>query len=363
MNKFLISFTVLFNIIFVFGNNLKLEKTKQKYFQSNTISYTATAFYPNPDTEEVSSFSIFYKVFKPKSKDYEFYSKNENSEEYFINGNYSEVNGSEKTIYQYENIQNQKDYLKSSRLVQYGPVSLLKRDWNFVNDVVLNGKKKAHYSLIDDLSEYEGKKLKVEFHIYISPDFTISKFERKSFVDNKLGQTVTFEYSNYLFSKSNDKLKLIFPENYYSLKYYERIENIKPLEINSKAPVFDAEDIFNQKVTFQYLLKKKTLLLFSSTNCGASLSVFEFIKNSTFKLSNDFQLVDIFGSDKKEIVLKLFKNKNENFTIIASRKDIETQYGINGTPMLYVVNENGLITDFFDGSEQILKFLNTIKIK
>lgn len=52
-----------------------LEKAKRKYFQANVISYKTTAYYPNPETDAISVFSILYTVYKPQNKDFEFYCK------------------------------------------------------------------------------------------------------------------------------------------------------------------------------------------------------------------------------------------------------------------------------------------------
>ena len=355
MNKILIFFLLILNSPFLFGNDIRLEKTRQKYDSYNNISYTATAYYPNPETEETTSFSIFYIVNNFKNRNFEFYSKTAKLEEFYKDEDYLNVNNDEKTIYKYEEKQNQINAIQNSRLVQYGPTFLLKHNWKYEDEAMINGKKHSHYSFIEDIRQYEEKTIKVEFHIYISQNYTISKFERKSFVDNKLGQTVTFEFTAYNFSKKEINFKSTLSKN-YALKYFERSE-INPLEKGTKAPNFEAEDIHKNKISEQNFIGSKTLLLFSSTNCGASKEVFDYMNNENFKLSNNSKLVNVYASDSKEKVEKYFKNKAINFPIITNQKEIENKYNIAGYPVLYLIDKNGIISGTFDGCEQIIQFL------
>jgi len=359
MNKILIFFILILNSFFSFGNDGKLKKTRQKYDNYNFISYTAIAHYPNPETEETKSFNTFYIFNNFKNKDFEFYSKTKNLEEFYKNGDYSNVNNDQKSIYKFEEKQNQTDAIKNSRLVQYGPTFLLKHDWKYEDEVIINEKKQSHYTFIEDVHQYEEKTIKIEFHIYISQNHTISKFERKSFVDNKLGQTVTFEFANYNFSKKEINFKSTLPQK-YALKYYER-EEINPLEKGRKAPIFEVKDINNNPFSSQNFIGNETLFLFSATNCGASKEVVDFINNGNLKLPDDLKLVNVYGSDKKESVEKYLKNSTEYFTIIVDQKEIETKYQISGYPVMYRINENGIISESFDGFVQIIQFLKSLE--
>lgn len=356
MKKLISIFFLLLNVVLVSANNIKLEKTRHKYLRANTISYMSTAFYPNPETEELTIFKVFHTIKNPKNKNYQFYNKDDNSEELFKNGIYSAIDHNEKTIYKFEKKENQLNALKSSRLELYGPVPLIKRDWKYEDETVIDGETKTHYSLVDEVRQFKGKTIKVEFHIYISQDYTITKFERKSYVDNKLGQTITYNYSNYVFSKQRKDLTLFLPEN-YSLKYYERIETLKPLDKNSTAPIFEVKDIYNLNFLFQGVSDRKKLFLFSSINCGASATVSKFINNPKFILNRNLELINLFGSDKTESVLKYFKDAKIPFTVIADQKNIETMYGIDGYPIMFMINENGIITETLNGSDEIINFL------
>lgn len=358
MTKFTITLFVFLNTLFVFANNGKLEKTMEKYTKAKAVSYTATAFYPNPDTDEITSFSTYYTIYNLRDNEYDFYSKNENQEELYKNGIYTKINHSEKAYYQYENMSNQIEEMKSFRLSQYGPISLLKHNWNFVNDATLKGKNFSHYSFVESEKKYDDKTIKVEFHIYISSDYSIVQFERKSYLDNQLGQTVTYKFNDYTFSNKKSNFNYSLPEN-YSLKYFERVENLQLLAENSKAPVFEATDIAGNKISTENLTGK-TLLLFSSTNCGYSKIVSDFANDANFKLNNDIKLINFYGSDSKENAIRISKKHTQNYLIIADRKDIEKDYGISGYPVLYLVNENGIITETVDGADKILPFLKKL---
>lgn len=362
MKKIINIILLLLSITQLYAQVPDLERAKRKYFHANVISYKSTAYYPNPETEAISVFSILYTVYKPQNKDFEFYSKNETSEEFYKNNFYYEVNHSEKTIYEYENKENQNAAITSSRLRQFGPTTLLKQKWSFIDETKIDGKIHTHYSNIESISHYEGKEIKVEFHIYISGNFTISKFERKSFVDGKLGQTVTYLFSNYIFLDKTTNFKVILPKN-YALKYYERQDFLQPLAKNTVVQPFEAIDINGQQFSFYPKKEKQTLLLFSSTNCGYSKIISDYIVSRAFKLDSQIEIINIFGSDSKVNTAKYFVNKEVNFPIIAERKDLEKQFGINGYPILYLIDENGIITETLDGSSQILLFLKSLTTK
>lgn len=361
--KKILSFIVLILSITQFSAQVPdLERAKRKYFQANVVSYKTTASYPNPETGNVSNFNVLYTIYKPQSRDFEFYSKNETSEEFYKNGSYYEVKHSEKTIYEYENKDNQNKAISSSRLRQFGPTTLLKKKWSYIEDTQIDGKIHSHYSNIESISHYEGKEIKVEFHIYISGNFTISKFERKSFVDGNLGQTVTYLFSNYIFFDKTTNFKVILPKD-YALKYYERQDSLQPLVKNTEISSFKAVDFNGKTIAFDSKKEKQTLLLFSSTKCGYSKIITDYILSSGFKLNPQIELINIFGSDSKANVTKYFVNKEVSFPVIPERKDLEQRFGINGYPILYLINENGMITETLDGSSQILPFLKSLTDK
>ena len=358
MNKISITFLLILNSFFLFANNIKLKKARQKYNSYKSISYTTKAFYPNPDTEETTSFNSFYIVNNYKIKKFEFYSKTGNSEEFYKNGIYAYVKNDEKSIYKYEEKENQINTIKNSKLVLYGPAFLIIHNWKYVDEVVHNKTKQSHYSFIEGTSIYEGKTLKTVFHIYIAKDYTITKFERKSYVDNKLGQTVTYQFYNYNFSKKEIKFKTTIPKD-YSLKFFERDEIIS-LKKGTPAPTFKIADINNKEFSSQSFVGKRTLFLFSFTSCGACKEVFNYLISEDFKLPKELMLVNAYAIDKKENVEKYFKNKAKDFTIITNQKEIETKYQVSGYPFLYLIDENGMIEGSFEGNAQIIEFLKSI---
>ena len=358
MNKILIALMLILNSALLFGNDNVLEKTKKKYDKYSSISYSVTAHYPNPETEQIKIFNEYYIVNNFKNKDFEFYSKLEKSEEFYEDGVYTYVDNAGNSLYKYENEKNQINTIQNSRLVQYGPTFLLKHNWTFENDVIIEGQKLSHYTFVESLRKFNEKTIKAEFHIYISKNHTITMFERKSYVDNQLNQTVTLEFKDYKFSKENIAFKQIIPDD-YALKYFERSE-IKPLKKGTKVPNFVAEDLNKKPITSEIFVGKNTLLLFSSTNCGASKEVFDFMNSNDFKLPKEYKFVNAYTSDEKESVEQYFKNSRIKFPIIVNKKEIETLYQISGYPMMYSINRNSDVVEIFDGYDEIIKFLKDI---
>ena len=157
MKKYIIHLQLILHTALVFGNNIALEKVREKYKSHYAISYTATAHYPNPDTDEISAFSTFYILNNYNKKNVEFYSLKGNIEEIYKNEYYSYVNNEEKTIYKFEKKQNQINTIQNSKLVQYGPTYLLKYKWKYENEVPLEKEILSHYSFLEDTHTYEGK--------------------------------------------------------------------------------------------------------------------------------------------------------------------------------------------------------------
>lgn len=354
MTKLLLFSISLFH--FIFNESNQLIKTREKYTQANSITYQETAFYPNPDTDEVSSWMTFYTIYNPKERDFEFKGISGDIEQFYKNGVYTEIRNNEKAYYRYEEKSNQKEFIESSRLKQYGPISLLFYDWKYIEESTIDGKKLSHYVVIKDEHEYEGRKIKAEFNIYISKDNVISQFERKSYVDNKLGQTITYKFDNYVFDGKEKEFDSKVPDS-YALKYYERIETLQPLAKNTKAPFFEGVDFNNNKISSNSFQKNKTLLLFSSVNCGASQTVTEYMSKSNIKFDKDLKLINFLESNSVEIAKDYTKKYKTNFPVIANRKDVEKEYGISGYPAMYLINEKGIIEKTFNGSDEILTFL------
>ena len=355
-SKFLIFLLLLLSPFFLFGQKNKIEQARQKFNTYTAVSYETTAFYPNPETEELNSFKSSYIINKYGSDNFDFYCKTDDSEEIYKRNIYYSINNTDKVIYQYSTAANQDDWLQNSRLVQYGPTFLLRHAWTYQDEVLINAVNHSHYSYLQNTREYDGKIIKVEFHIYISPEHTISKFERRSSVDNKVGQIVTYNFSNYKFSKKKINYRPL-PQN-YNLRYFENTE-VELLQPGLQAPAFDAIDVDNNKITETVYLGNQTLLLFASTNCGASKIVFDFIHSDNFKLSNDCKLIQVYASDSGDNIKKYFKGKATSFPIIANQKEIENQYQVHGYPVMYLINEKGIIAGTFDGYEQVMQLLKS----
>lgn len=356
MKRILLIFTIFISISLFAKNSLEQARKKLNQFQS--YGYKFTAFYPNPETDEIKKIEGFCLFNKFKNNNFDFYQKTGNIQEFYANNLYSEVDSDEKSIYQYEKNENQEQFINTSNIVKYGPGFLLRHNWNFVDyKNGENGEKFSHYFFIEDEHKYESTTIKVEYHIYISAKNLLSKFERKSFVDNVLGQTVTYQYDNYRFSKKNLQFPL-FPKN-FALKYFEKSE-INPVKKGTLAPSINTKDTNGLSFSNKNFLGNKTLILFSSTRCGASEEVFKYLHKKNFILPNYLKFVNFYTSDKTESVKKYFNGINVDFQIIANNKDIEEKYQISGFPVMYLVDEKGIISETFDGSDQIIKYLRSI---
>jgi thioredoxin-related protein len=130
-----------------------------------------------------------------------------------------------------------------------------------------------------------------------------------------------------------------------------------PLQAGIKAPGFVATDMDNNQISDQIFIGKNTLLLFSSIHCGASKIVSDFITDINFRLPDNLTLIHVYAADSKEDLNKYFRNRTTQFPIITNQKALEYQYQVSGYPILYHIDENGLILQVFEGFEPIIAFL------
>lgn len=339
----------------------RLERARQHYSSAHSISYQQTAYYPIPDVDIVDSAEMSVLILTPGQSEYQFRVTRGEVDEVYQDGVFSEVRHTEKAYYRYENPENQKNYLSTSNLSKYGPVALLKHQWDYVNDTLLQGQSHAHFMRVEKAWEYEGKQIVVEHHIFLSPSDLLIRFERRNHVDGVLTQTVTYRYGDYRFDEDVLSANASAPER-YSLKYFERADKLKALEKGAKAPDFEAIDTRTNAVSFGKAPRKQTLLLFGSITCGYSQLVIDHISQTGFRLKEEVDMFTFLGSDSQDRAIKYLDRFPLAGSVIADRRDIETAYGIAGYPILYLVDQNGIVVESLAGSEGIVEFIDELAV-
>ncbi|WP_111672709.1 TlpA family protein disulfide reductase [Algoriphagus litoralis] len=339
-----------------------LQKAREKFDNASSISFHQTGYYPIPDVDIVDSSMMSVVIFNPGNSEFQFIARRGNVDEVLQNGVFSEVRHAEKSYYRYESTENQKAYLESSILNKYSPHSLLKRDWEYLSDTVLENATHSHFSRMENSFEYEGKNIVATQHIFISSDDLITRFERRNRVDGVLTQTVTYTYKGYGFDQESFPPNVSNPER-YALKYFERMDKLKALEVGAQVPVFSGLDTKGNEVSLGSLPKGQTLILFGSISCGYSQLVIDHISQSNFGLKKGVDMVTFLGSDTKENAVKYLERYPLAIPVIADRRDIETAYGVAGYPILYLVDQKGVVLESLAGSEGIIELLDSLTLE
>jgi hypothetical protein len=78
-------------------------------------------------------------------------------------------------------------------------------------------------------------------------------------------------------------------------------------------------------------------------------------------LSNNLNLINFYATDTKDIVNKFFKNRKSNFPIIAEQAEIEKNIKFLVYPVLYLIDDKGIITKSLQGLEPIMEYLKSEK--
>ena len=85
------------------------------------------------------------------------------------------------------------------------------------------------------------------------------------------------------------------------------------------------------------------------------------MNQSNLTFDKNIKLITFLESNSIETAKKYNQKYKTNYPVIANRKDIEREYGITGYPVMYLIDEKGIIEKTFDGSEEILSYMKNPK--
>lgn len=341
-----------------------LASAKNKISESNYISFTETAFYPIPDSDLTNKLVNQTEVlFNQKdSLGYYFIQKKDNVDKVYQGNQIRVVDHKNRTTrhYQPKHFKSQKQFLmsvKNSFRNNYSPMSLLKEDWEYVKDTIIDNSTLKNYIRIERERVVNNNKIRTEQHIFINQNALIEKFERRNYNNGKLSQRVKIDFSDYKLEKNKITLDYTTPNNYISM--FGLGKPLKDLKVGDKAPIFSGITTKGKTVSSKDLIGKKTLLNFSVIACGNCKQTLDYINKDDFTLNDKISYLYINPEDDKTRMDTYIKRTNVPFPIIASAKKIAKNYGVNSYPRFFLVNEKGIIEKIVRGFDK--EFLDSFK--
>lgn len=341
-----------------------LESAKNRISESSYVSFTETAYYPIPDSELTNEFvyktEILYN--DQDSLGYHFIQKKDGIDKVYKGNQIRVVDHKNRTTrhYQPKHFKSQKQFLmsvKNSFRNNYSPMNLLKEDWEYVKDTIIDNSTLKNYFRIERERVVNNNKIRTEQHIFINQDALVEKFERRNYNNGKLSQRVKIDFSDYKLQKNKATLEYTIPANYISM--FGLGKPLKELKVGDKAPSFKGITTKGEMINSKDLLGKKTLLNFSVIACGNCKQTLDYINKDDFKLNDKISYLYINPEDDKTKMDTYIKRTNIPFPIIANAEKIAKDYGVNSYPRFFLVNEKGMIEKIVRGFDK--EFLDNFK--
>ncbi len=345
-----------------------LEQAKQKISESSFISYDEESYWPNPvnPTELIDTFRSYneFAVNPENFLGYDFIATSNRSDLTFINGDYRIIDHGDSLIQIYTPLQveNTEKFEKTvKRLnIEWSPMIFLTEEWEFVRDTVFQDRSYADYFQIEMDTVVDNKKLYVERHLYINYETSlIDRFERTAFAeDGSISQQVSRNFYNYDIQTESRALSYSEPSNYVST--YGRKKRLKLLKAGDVAPEFALTNINGDTVKLSNFKGSKVLLDFSVINCGYCQKTLQHINKDDFELADKVQWLYINPEDGKERMKSYMEKLEIPFPVLTDAKTVGAQYGVNGYPTFFLINEDGIIETVQSGYSD--RFINSFKM-
>lgn len=340
-NVLILLFTVLFSPQITEDDPLSiLQEARHKIEENQYIKYRQQALYPNP-VGLVDTMNAVIELKKASSGGFDFKFSQGTREQVKLKDDLKIVNHSTKRVVFFSDRDKIKDYLRRDRNLIYSPVSLLKKNWNFLetSDTYLN------FRYIETDTVVEGNTIRTEYHIFLNKKSKVmERFERRNYFRGQLSQTIIFKYSDYELNNVSKIQPLTLSLDYVS-EPFEKAASKPILQKGSPAVLFKAEDLSGQLLDLASYKGKKVLLVFSAISCGSSLSALEFLKSENLHRNKDILIIYIKPEDTAKELRQFIETHPIPFPVIPNAKEIGQNYGVSAYPAFFLLNEEQVVQE------------------
>lgn len=362
--KTITALLLTFSMIIVPDDSLTLlKKAQSKINDHDFLRYDYTILWPNPEgmVDTLTGTATFSKQ---ANRYYEYnYIKTEKggSDLVYINNELKQILHSDSTIVLFtdEDVAKNKDIIKGNSIVKRSPIALLNhKNWIYKSDTAWTKEKYAIYRAIETDTIVNKNKIYVEWYAFINKaTATLDRYERRNFFNGNESQTIAYSFSGYEFGKSRKPLVYTLPAHYRTQMGVK--PKLKLIKVGEAAPAFSQKDLNGNLVSTQTMRGKKTLLVFSTINCGyCKLALDHFNKNG-YQLSTNLTGAYIFPEDKTEKMSAYAQKVKFPFSTVPDAKQVGKDYGVSAYPIFFLIDEQGVIEKVVTGYNE--KFIDSLQ--
>jgi len=225
----------------------------------------------------------------------------------------------------------------------------------------------SDFILINKRNYFQEYDVLVNSNRFYNPDNYLCLID--SSIQIATGDTIKMVYkiTNLIIDKdiSNDKFNLK-PNSGVELVRYEPVQQLETIEVGKLAPDFELMSGDGKKVTLKSLRGKVVLLDFWGTWCVWCVKAMPKLEELRKEFENNSKVV-ILGISCQEPdnadPVKFMKDKNINYRTLLKGDETSKDFGVNGFPTLFLIDQNGKIGYKVIGYSEELKTILSTEIK
>ena len=327
-----------------------IEEAKSKFFMNN-VSYITEAQFPVPETELVNKmhYETILNFNETNPLGYNYKLKKDDKVYVYQNNELKVINHKNKKnrIVLPKHFKDQKQFesVADNQLAfkKWSPIVLLKYDWEFLKDTLIENKELKNYRRITTDTVIEGKAVRTEQHIFLNSDAELTRFERRNYNNGIKSQVLVFNYTDYKFADTSNLIVYQPPADYTTQYGIPRKKELKQLEVGQKVPFFKAATMKGDSISTNDFKKKKYVLNFSVINCGNCKLTLDYMNQEDFIYNDKVPMIYINPEDYAEKMKIYMEGINVPFPVITEAKEIANNFGVNSYPRFFVIDERGII--------------------
>lgn len=335
-------------------------EAKKKMKEAERVQLRMDMVWENPEMGEFDTigYSADFRKNPEAFFGYDFHGKRvgAGSESAYVQGVEYEINHRDSTVRTEDVLDS--SMVQHSMLRTFNPLVLLEKEpWSYLGDTSIQEKQLLEYSWVEMDTVIDGREVYLENHLWINPANLLPEFySRRLFHDGKRNQFIECSYDGWKLEDSAEPFVVDFPKGYLT-KVAGTTES-PLLKVGIQAPDFELEDGDGNPVRLSDYRGKKVLLDFSIINCGWCKIALEQFAKPDYEFADDIVPLYINPSDSKERMEKYQLKIKIPFPVLADAEQVGKDYGVNGFPTFYLIDETGKIEEVTQGysDETILQW-------
>ncbi|GAB3217748.1 TlpA family protein disulfide reductase [Algoriphagus aestuariicola] len=331
---------------------------RQNLKSSGQVQFRQEMVWESPSLEEFDTirYTIDFRKNPKAFFGYDFVGSRDGFESRYVEGIEYGIDHQDSTVKTADVLDSTR--IQYSMLRTFNPLVLFENDpWKYIGDTTIQQQKLLQYMWVEMDTVIMDKKVYLENHLWINPANLLPEFySRRLYHDGQRNQLIESTYEDWVLEEKAEPFVLDFPKGY--LTKVEGSTESPLLKVGTQAPDFELEDANGNLVKLSDFRGKKVLLDFSIINCGWCKIALEQFAKEDYKFADDIVPLYVNPEDSWEKLKKYQSRVTVPFPILADAKEVGKEYGVNGFPTFYLIDETGKIEEVAQGysDEKILEW-------